>query len=138
MVALERENLALVRDGMGQGRPLAGIAIRRAVDGRLSSTGTREVRDWKAQRKLLPDQADAALLTLTTVNWASAIEGLAGTTKTTLVGAVREFAEQHGWTVRGFGTTSGSVQGRNRKSNRREAAGDAPATEGQARALDRG
>jgi conjugative relaxase-like TrwC/TraI family protein len=113
MVALERENLTLVRNGMGQGRPIAGIAIRSAIDGQLSSTGTKEVRDWTAARQLLPDQADAALLTLTTVKWASAIEGLAGTTKTTLVGAVREFAQDHGWTVRGFGTTSGSVQALN-------------------------
>ncbi len=109
MVRLERENLALVRDNLNRGRPIAGIAIRSAVDGQVSSTGTREVSEWAAARKLLPDQIDAATLTLTTPQWVSAIEGLAGTTKTTLVGAVRTFAEDHGWTVRGFGTTSGSV-----------------------------
>ncbi len=113
MARLERENLTLVRDWMNHGRPIAGIAIRSAVDGQLSSTGTTEVREWAAARKLLPDQTDAALLTLTTPKWASAIEGLAGSTKTTVVGSVKEFAEQHGWTVRGFGTTSVSVKALN-------------------------
>ena len=108
MIRLEGENLSLVRDQMSQGRPIAGIAIRSAVDGQLSSTGIREVREWAGANKLLPDQTEAAVLTLTTPRWASAIEGLAGTTKTTLVGAVKKFAEDHGWTVRGFGTTSGA------------------------------
>ena len=110
MARLERENRTLVRDWMNHGRPIAGIAIRSAVDGRVSSTGGQQVREWASARKLLPDQTEAAVLTLTTPKWASAIEGLAGTTKTTLVGAVREFAETQGWTVRGFGTTTGSVR----------------------------
>jgi len=113
MVRLERENLSLVRDNMGRGRPIAGFAIRSAVDGQLSSTGVQEVQEWAAAKKLLPDQTKAAVLTLTTPKWASAIEGLAGTTKTTLVGAVKTFAEDHGWTVRGFGTTSGAVNALN-------------------------
>ena len=113
MVRLERQNLTLVRDHMNRGRPIAGIAIRSAVDGQLSSTGGQEVRGWAAAKKLLPDQTEAAVLTLTTPKWASAIEGLAGTTKTTLVGAVKHFAEDHGWTVHGFGTTSGAVNALN-------------------------
>ncbi len=108
MALLERENRTLVRDWINHGRPIAGIAIRSAVDGTISSTGGHEVREWAAARKLLPDQTEAAVLTLTIPKWASAIEGLAGTTKTTLVGAVKEFAEEHGWTVRGFGTTTGA------------------------------
>jgi len=109
MVRVERENLALVRDHMNLGRPIAGITIRSAMDGKLATVGTQKVRDWAAARALLPDQADAAFLTLTTPKWVSAIEGFAGTTKTTTVGAVREFAQARGWTVRGFGPTSGSV-----------------------------
>jgi conjugative relaxase-like TrwC/TraI family protein len=108
MVRLERQNLAFVRE-MNHGRPVAGITIRSALDGTLLSTGTHEVRQWAAAKGLLPDQTNAAVMTLTTPTWASAIEGLAGTSKTTTVGAVREYAEGHGWTVRGFGTTSGSV-----------------------------
>jgi conjugative relaxase-like TrwC/TraI family protein len=109
MVGVERQNLVLVRDQMKLGRPVAGITLRSAMDGSRSSTGAPEVREWAAARGLLDDQTAAAVLTLTTPNWASAIEGFAGTTKTTTVGAVREFAEGQGWTVRGFGTTSGSV-----------------------------
>ena len=109
MVRLERQNLALVRDHMNLGQPVSGIPVCSALDGTISTIGTQQVRQWTAASKLLPDQADAALLTLTTPKWASAVEGLAGTTKTTTVGAVKEFAETQGWTVRGFGTTSGSV-----------------------------
>jgi len=113
MVHLESENLALVRARMNHGSPVTGIVIRSAVNGQLSTVGTDNVREWTAARKLLPDQADAAFLTLTTPKWASAIEGLAGTTKTTVVGSIKEFAEKQGWTVRGFGTTTGSVQALN-------------------------
>lgn len=109
MEQLEQQNLALVRDHINLGRPVSGIVIRSAVDGTLSSTGKPEVEKWAASRHLLPDQTAAAVLTLSTPKWASAIEGYAGSTKTTTVGAVREFAEQKGWAVRGFGTTSGSV-----------------------------
>lgn len=101
MVRLERQNLALVRDQMNLGQPVAGIPVRSALDGSISTIGTQQVREWTAASKLLPDQANAALLTLTTPKWASAIEGLAGTTKTTTVGAVKDFAESQGWTVRG-------------------------------------
>jgi conjugative relaxase-like TrwC/TraI family protein len=109
MVRLERENLATVRQGMNAGRPIAGIAVRSAVDGKVSGTGTQEVREWAAAKKLLPDQTEAAILTLTSGHWVTAIEGLAGTAKTSLVGSIKEFAQQHGWTVRGFGTTTTSV-----------------------------
>ena len=109
MVRLERENLAMVRQGMNTGRPIAGIAIKSAVDGKVSGTGTQEVREWATAKKLLPDQTEAALLTLTSGHWVTAIEGLAGTAKTSLVGGISEFAQQRGWTVRGFGTTTTSV-----------------------------
>ena len=56
------------------------------------------------------DQIQAAELSLTSSNWATAIEGLAGTAKTTTVGAIREFAEAQGYSVRRFGMTSGSVK----------------------------
>jgi ATP-dependent exoDNAse (exonuclease V) alpha subunit len=49
-------------------------------------------------------------LSLTSKSWATAIEGLAGTAKTTTVGAIREIAEVQGYSVHGFGMTSGSVK----------------------------
>jgi conjugative relaxase-like TrwC/TraI family protein len=108
MAHLEAENLTLVRNKMAQGRPIVGITIRSAVDGTLRTIGTDQARDWLAARTLLPDQAEAAFLTLTTPYWASAIEGAAGTGKTAVVGTIKEFAAQRGWTVRGFGMTTGS------------------------------
>jgi conjugative relaxase-like TrwC/TraI family protein len=110
MVRLERENLALVRDGINHGRPIAGIAIRNPVSGVLTSTGASEVRKWATTNKLLPEQTEAAVLTLTSGHWVTAIEGLAGSAKTTVVGAMKEFAQEHGWTVYGTSTTTGSVE----------------------------
>ena len=95
MLALERENLALVRGGVNVAEPIAD-----QVDVRQSSTA----------KGLFADQLHAVAFTLTSKDWATAIEGLAGTTKTTTVGAIREFAEGQGYTVRGFGMTSGSVE----------------------------
>ncbi len=95
MLALERDNLALVRAGSGQAQPVARAD---------------EVQRWGEAKGLFPDQIEVARLTLTSNNWVSAIEGLAGTAKTTTVGAIREFAEEQGYTVRGFGMTSGSVK----------------------------
>jgi conjugative relaxase-like TrwC/TraI family protein len=95
MLAVERENLELVRDGIGRVDPIAE---------------PEDIRQWGTAKGLFADQLQAAELTLASSNWATAIEGLAGTTKTTTVGAIREFAEREGYTVRGFGMTSGSVK----------------------------
>jgi conjugative relaxase-like TrwC/TraI family protein len=110
MAELEWENLTLVREGMNRGRPIAGITIQNPVTGIVSGTGASDVRKWAAEKKLLPDQTEAAVFTLTSGHWATAIEGLAGTAKTSLVGAIKEYAEQQGWKVYGSGTTSGSVE----------------------------
>ncbi len=95
MLALERENLALVQTGSGQARAIAGID---------------EIERWSVAKGLYPDQTAAAKLMLSSNDWVTAIEGLAGSTKTTTVGAIREFAEAQGYVVRGFGMTSGSVK----------------------------
>ena len=110
MVRLERENIAFARDGMNHGRPIAGLAIRNVATGVVTGMGESEVREWAAKKKLLPDQTEAAVISLTSGHWITAIEGFAGTAKTTLVGAMKEFAQQHAWTVYGAGTTTGSVE----------------------------
>jgi hypothetical protein len=110
MVSLERENLRLVHDHMHNGHPIASIRVRNPSDGSIAVAGTDRVRDWALSRGLLPDQIDAVVLTLTTPYWASAIEGLAGTAKTSLVGAIKEYMEEAGWTVRGLGATTGSLK----------------------------
>ena len=95
MLALERENVAIVKAGIDQAQP---IAVAPAI------------KHWAASKGLSPDQVAAAELSLTSKSWATAIEGLAGTAKTTTVGAIREFAETQGYAVHGFGMTSGSVK----------------------------
>ena len=95
MLALERQNLSMLQAGIDQAQPFAE---------------PQTVREWASAKGLSPDQIRAAELTLTSSSWASAIEGLAGTAKTTTVGAIREFAQAHGYAVHGFGVTSGSVK----------------------------
>lgn len=48
--------------------------------------------------------------TLSSRHWLSAIEGKAGATKTTTLGAMRNILAAQGQTVRGFGPTTGSVR----------------------------
>jgi conjugative relaxase-like TrwC/TraI family protein len=95
MLKLEQENIAMVHNGMGRATPIAEPA---------------EVLGWAVQRELLPDQAGVAASTLASRDWVTAIEGWAGATKTTTVGAIKDFAEQQGHTVTGFGMTSRSVE----------------------------
>ena len=72
MVALERENLDLMRQGQGGAENIASAD---------------RVRAWAAKRGLLIDQVEAAEVTLTATDWVTAIEGRAGAAKTTTVGA---------------------------------------------------
>ena len=95
MVALEKDNLDLMRAGRGQTSPIAAA---------------EEIRQWATERGLLADQIEVAQFTLTTYDWLTSIEGRAGSAKTTTVGAIREFAQQHGYAVRGFAPTTRAVK----------------------------
>jgi conjugative relaxase-like TrwC/TraI family protein len=95
MLALERENLDLMSAGRGQNPPIAAA---------------EEIRQWATDRGLLADQIEVARLTLATPDWLTSIEGCAGSAKTTTVGAIREFAEEHGYSVRGFAPTTRAVK----------------------------
>jgi len=95
MIAFERENIGMMRTGRGK-----AIAI-----------GTSDkIRRWASQRNLPPDQTAVAELTLASTDWITSIEGRAGTAKTTTVGAIREFAEDHGHAVYGFAPTTRAVK----------------------------
>ncbi|MBF6558759.1 MAG: relaxase domain-containing protein [Candidatus Binataceae bacterium] len=95
MVALERANLDSMRHGQGRAESIASA---------------EQVRAWAEKRGLLSDQITVAEVTLTANDWVTAIEGRAGTAKTTTVGAIREFAEQRGYAVRGFAPTTRAVK----------------------------
>jgi ATP-dependent exoDNAse (exonuclease V) alpha subunit len=92
---LERRNVAMVKAGIDHAQPIAAPAL---------------VKHWAISKGLSSDQINAATLSLSAKSWATAIEGLAGTAKTTTVGAIKELAESSGYSVRGFGMTSGSVK----------------------------
>jgi len=95
MVALERDNIALMRAGLGQVRPVAAA---------------EEIVGWAATRGWSEEQTAALTLVLAGSNWAVAIEGRAGAAKTSTVGALREFAAARGYRVEGFGPTTGTVR----------------------------
>ena len=95
MVALETENIALMRSGL---RNASAIAQR------------DQVKAWAERRGLLPDQAEAAEVTLCATDWVTVIEGRAGSAKTTTVGAIKEFAAEQGYLVRGFAPTTRAVK----------------------------
>lgn len=79
MVALERENIALMREGLGRAAAIAP---------------NDQVESWAVKRGLLPDQAAAAEITVCATDWIPAIEGRAGTAKTTTVGAIKRVRRQ--------------------------------------------
>jgi hypothetical protein len=95
MAALERINVAVMRESQGKASAIAEA---------------EKVRRWAARRGLAPDQTAAAEVTLSTRDWLSAVDGRAGAAKTTTVGAIREFAQEQDYFVRGFAPTSGSVK----------------------------
>ena len=95
MVALERENLELMRAGRGHPEAIAT---------------EQDARNWAAARSLSAEQATAAALTLTATDWLTSIEGRAGAAKTTTVGALNDFAESAGYAVRGFAPTTRAVK----------------------------
>lgn len=95
MIALERDNLDLMRVGHGRAESIAQPT---------------EIQQWTAERGLLSDQAEAAKITLTACDWLTAIEGRAGSAKTTTVGAIAEFAREQGYSVHGFAPTTRAVK----------------------------
>ena len=95
MIALERDNLDLMRAGQG----------RSALVGNAD-----EIRKWAIDRRLFADQAKAAEITLNGTDWLSALEGRAGSAKTTTVGAIADFAREQGYFVDGFGPTTRAVK----------------------------
>jgi conjugative relaxase-like TrwC/TraI family protein len=95
MLALEADNLRIMRAGQGQAKAIAAQFV---------------VENFGKRKGLSDEQINAATMMLTAKNWMTAIDALAGTGKTTTVGAIRELAEEQGYTVRSFGPTTKSVQ----------------------------
>ncbi|MBL8528761.1 MAG: conjugative relaxase [Burkholderiales bacterium] len=85
-VTAERETLSAMKRGQGRVRPIATVeAARRAA----------------REHGLAADQTAAATFILTTQDRVVGVQGYAGTGKTHMLRAVREVAEQAGFTIRG-------------------------------------
>ncbi len=91
MIELERDNIQLMRAGQNQHAPLAHEIGREHEH--LSNSQRTAVEEILASR----DQV-------------TALEGAAGTGKTTSLAAIREAAEREGYTVKGFAPTSRAAQ----------------------------
>ena len=92
MIALERDNIRLMRGTQDQYPALASSGIRREIEqeyGYLSSSQHRAVQEVLSGR----DQI-------------AALEGVAGAGKTTSLNAIRDAAEREGYSVEGFAPTS--------------------------------
>lgn len=92
MIAFERDTVAVMRAGQNQHEPL------------VSSETWREVEE--AHSHLSANQRAAVEQTLSSQDKITAIEGAAGTCKTTSLAAIREAAEREGYEVRGLAPTS--------------------------------
>jgi len=92
MIALERDNIRLMRSTQDQYPALASSGTRREIEqeyGYLSSSQHRAVQEILSGR----DQI-------------AALEGVAGAGKTTSLNAIRDAAEREGYSVEGFAPTS--------------------------------
>ena len=96
MIALERDNLDLMQVGQGRATPIAQ---------------PNEIQRWAADAwPALRTGGARQTITLTARDWLTAIEGRAGSAKTTTVGAIAEFAREHGYSVEGFAPTTRAVR----------------------------
>jgi conjugative relaxase-like TrwC/TraI family protein len=96
MQELERDNIRLMRAGQNQQAALATFETRRAIEeehAHLSNSQRAAVEEILSSR----DQV-------------TALEGAAGTGKTTSLAAIREAAERDGYKVEGFAPTSRAAQ----------------------------
>ena len=94
-VAEERETIALMRSGEGQGHP--------------------PMRGWAVQGhlhrgRLTAGQKDAVKLILSAPDRVVGVQGYAGTGKTTMLDRVRTLAERKGWNVAGLAPSASAVK----------------------------
>jgi conjugative relaxase-like TrwC/TraI family protein len=96
MTALERQNIERMRRGRGTASPLAAPDIRRDVENHY--------------QHLSAHQRTAVAHILANTDQVQALEGVAGSGKTTVLGAVRDAAAREGYQVEGMAPTSRAAQ----------------------------
>ena len=92
MIELERETIQMMRSGQEQHRELVAEETRRSI-----------AEDY---RHLSDSQRSAVEQILASRDRVTALEGTAGTGKTTTIAAIRDAAEREGYEVEGFAPTS--------------------------------
>jgi len=92
MIALERDNVRLMREAQGQREPLASADLRRNIQDHYPH--------------LNADQRAAVDRVLTSHDGVQALDGVAGAGKTTALAAIRDAAERAGYRVEGLAPTS--------------------------------
>ncbi|WP_298624825.1 MobF family relaxase [uncultured Legionella sp.] len=99
-LTLETETLSRINTNQGVVKPIASNA---AV--------TRLINDFEAHSKygLTPSQKNALLHTFTSSDRFQAIQGYAGTGKTTMLQLTKQLAEEKGFELRGIAVTSSAV-----------------------------
>lgn len=99
-LTLETETLARINANQGVVKPIAS-----------SSSVTRLINEFEASSKygLTPSQKNALLQTFTSTDRFQAIQGYAGTGKTTMLQLTKQLAEEKGFELRGIAVTSSAV-----------------------------
>ena len=96
MIGYERDTIQVMRDGQNKHGALASFDTRREIE--------------KDHPHLSESQRAAVEQILASRDQVTALEGVAGSGKTTSLAAVREAAEREGYKVEGFAPTSRAAQ----------------------------
>jgi len=105
MIGYERNIIQVMHAGQNQYEPIANVETRREIE--------------QDHLHLSESQRAAVEQILSSRNQVTALEGAAGTGKTTSLAAIREVAEREGYKVEGFAPTSRAAQNsEKRESNR--------------------
>ncbi len=96
MLEMEKSNIETMLNGQGQHAPIVGNDARQAVDAIAE----------RQQLRLNDNQRTAVEQILTSRDQIIALQGGAGTGKTTALSVLREAAEKEGYEVRGFAPTT--------------------------------
>src|SRR5215470_9302086 len=96
MIDYERDTIRAMREGQNKHAPIVSLNTRKAIE--------------KNHPHLSQSQRRAVEQILASLDQVTALEGVAGSGKTTSLTAIREAAERQGYTVEGFAPTSRAAQ----------------------------
>lgn len=102
---MERQMISLMLNGKGE-RP--AIGSENGIEAFIDQFEQQKSTEFGAEFQFSDDQRRAIIETATNKDLVSGIQGYAGTGKTTLLQCLIGYAEQQGYTVKGFGPTGSS------------------------------